>query len=46
MNPDDLRVTLKLNGETMQDESTKDMIFNVARVVSYARTPRGCSPGT
>ncbi|MBC7271448.1 MAG: fumarylacetoacetate hydrolase family protein, partial [Streptomyces sp.] len=26
--PDDLRVTLKLNGETMQDESTKDMIFD------------------
>ncbi|MGW1835060.1 fumarylacetoacetate hydrolase family protein [Streptomyces sp. NPDC002067] len=35
-NSDDLRITLKLNGETMQNESTKDMIFNVARMVSYA----------
>jgi 2,4-diketo-3-deoxy-L-fuconate hydrolase len=34
--PGDLRVTLKLNGETMQDESTKDMLFSVARIVSYA----------
>ncbi|MEV2253505.1 fumarylacetoacetate hydrolase family protein [Streptomyces sp. NPDC050147] len=33
--PDDLQVTLELNGETMQDESTKDMIFSVARLVSY-----------
>jgi 2-keto-4-pentenoate hydratase/2-oxohepta-3-ene-1,7-dioic acid hydratase in catechol pathway len=33
--PADLRITLKLNGEAMQDESTKDMIFGVARLVSY-----------
>jgi 2-keto-4-pentenoate hydratase/2-oxohepta-3-ene-1,7-dioic acid hydratase in catechol pathway len=33
--PGDLQVTLKLNGQTMQDESTKDMIFGVARLVSY-----------
>jgi 2-keto-4-pentenoate hydratase/2-oxohepta-3-ene-1,7-dioic acid hydratase in catechol pathway len=32
----DLRIMLKLNGETMQDESTADMIFDVARLVSYA----------
>ncbi|GHK05020.1 fumarylacetoacetate hydrolase family protein [Streptomyces sp. NPDC003753] len=39
--PGDLRVTLKLNGETMQDESTKDMLFGVARLVSYiSRTSR------
>ncbi|WP_399134055.1 fumarylacetoacetate hydrolase family protein [Streptomyces sp. Li-HN-5-11] len=39
--PSDLRVTLKLNGDTMQDESTKDMIFGVARLVSYiSRTAR------
>jgi len=39
--PGDLRVTLKLNGETMQDESTKDMLFGVARLVSYiSRTAR------
>ncbi|WP_030938173.1 fumarylacetoacetate hydrolase family protein [Streptomyces sp. NRRL S-646] len=39
--PQDLRVTLKLNGDTMQDESTKDMLFGVARLVSYiSRTSR------
>ena len=39
--PGDLRVTLKLNGDTMQDESTKDMLFGVARLVSYiSRTSR------
>ncbi|MFI9544760.1 fumarylacetoacetate hydrolase family protein [Streptomyces sp. NPDC052016] len=43
--PDDLRVTLKLNGETMQDESTKDMIFNVARMVSYASQTAHLLPG-
>jgi 2-keto-4-pentenoate hydratase/2-oxohepta-3-ene-1,7-dioic acid hydratase in catechol pathway len=43
--PDDLRVTLKLNGETMQDESTKDMIFSVARMVSYASQTARLLPG-
>ncbi|MFI9567467.1 fumarylacetoacetate hydrolase family protein [Streptomyces rishiriensis] len=39
--PGDLRVTLKLNGETMQDESTGDMLFGIARLVSYiSRTSR------
>ncbi|MFD7455603.1 MULTISPECIES: fumarylacetoacetate hydrolase family protein [unclassified Streptomyces] len=44
-NPDDLRVTLKLNGDTMQDESTKDMIFKVARMVSYASQSARLLPG-
>ncbi len=43
--PDDLRLTLKLNGETMQDESTKDMIFNVARMVAYASRTARLLPG-
>ncbi|MET9514374.1 fumarylacetoacetate hydrolase family protein [Streptomyces sp. NPDC002994] len=43
--PGDLRVTLKLNGEAMQDESTKDMIFSVARVVSYASQSARLLPG-
>jgi 2-keto-4-pentenoate hydratase/2-oxohepta-3-ene-1,7-dioic acid hydratase in catechol pathway len=33
--PQDLRITLKLNGETMQDESTADMIFGVAALIEY-----------
>ncbi len=43
--PSDLRVTLKLNGETMQDESTKDMIFGVARMVSYISQTAQLLPG-
>ncbi|WP_417199058.1 fumarylacetoacetate hydrolase family protein [Streptomyces stelliscabiei] len=43
--PSDLRVTLKLNGETMQDESTKDMIFGVARMVSYISETAQLLPG-
>ncbi|HZP52101.1 fumarylacetoacetate hydrolase family protein [Actinocrinis sp.] len=33
--PGDLQVTLTLNGQTMQDESTKDMLFGVARLIAY-----------
>lgn len=33
--PQDLRLTLKLNGSTMQDESTADMIFGIARQIEY-----------
>jgi 2-keto-4-pentenoate hydratase/2-oxohepta-3-ene-1,7-dioic acid hydratase in catechol pathway len=43
--PGDLRVTLKLNGRTMQDESTKDMLFGVARLVSYASQSAQLLPG-
>ncbi|MFI1031281.1 fumarylacetoacetate hydrolase family protein [Streptomyces sp. NPDC020951] len=43
--PADLRVTLKLNGETMQDESTKDMIFSIARIVSHASQAAQLLPG-
>ncbi|RFC71029.1 fumarylacetoacetate hydrolase family protein [Streptomyces sp. AcE210] len=43
--PGDLWLVLKLNGETMQDESTKDMIFNVARMVSYASQSAQLLPG-
>jgi 2-keto-4-pentenoate hydratase/2-oxohepta-3-ene-1,7-dioic acid hydratase in catechol pathway len=31
--PQQLQITLKLNGQTMQDESTADMIFSVARMI-------------
>ncbi len=43
--PGDLRVTLKLNGETMQDESTEDMLFGIARLVSYASQASRLLPG-
>jgi 2-keto-4-pentenoate hydratase/2-oxohepta-3-ene-1,7-dioic acid hydratase in catechol pathway len=41
----DLRVTLTVNGVTYQDESTKDMIFNVARLVSYISQSARLLPG-
>lgn len=34
-NPQNLQITLKLNGQTMQDESTADMLFDVARQIEY-----------
>ncbi|MGA5757663.1 fumarylacetoacetate hydrolase family protein [Nonomuraea bangladeshensis] len=43
--PGELQVTLKLNGEVMQDESTKDMIFGVARLVSYVSQTVELLPG-
>ncbi|MFE0823281.1 fumarylacetoacetate hydrolase family protein [Streptomyces sp. NPDC058794] len=43
--PGDLRLTLKLNGQNMQDESTNDMIFDVARMVSYASRTARLLPG-
>jgi 2,4-didehydro-3-deoxy-L-rhamnonate hydrolase len=33
--PQDLRITLKLNGQVMQDESSSDMLFDVARQIEY-----------
>ena len=33
--PENLRLWLKLNGKTVQDSSTSDMIFGVKHVVSY-----------
>ncbi|MFD3686297.1 fumarylacetoacetate hydrolase family protein [Nocardiopsis sp. NPDC058631] len=43
--PADLRVTLRLNGQVMQDESTKDMIFDVARLVSHVSQTVELLPG-
>lgn len=33
--PGNLRIQLRLNGETMQDSSTRQLIFSVAELVSY-----------
>jgi 2-keto-4-pentenoate hydratase/2-oxohepta-3-ene-1,7-dioic acid hydratase in catechol pathway len=43
--PGDLRVTLSLNGDVMQDESTKDMIFDVASLVAHASQYATLLPG-
>ncbi len=34
-NPQALQITLKLNGQMMQDESTSDMIFSVAQLIEF-----------
>ena len=43
--PMDLQITLRLNGDLMQDESTKDMIFDVAQLVSYCSQIATLLPG-
>jgi 2,4-didehydro-3-deoxy-L-rhamnonate hydrolase len=43
--PQQLRVTLKLNGQVMQDEETSDMIFSVARLIEYLSQGVELQPG-
>ncbi|GAA0954842.1 fumarylacetoacetate hydrolase family protein [Actinocorallia libanotica] len=43
--PGDLHVRLTVNGTAYQDESTKDMIFGVARLVSYISQSARLLPG-
>lgn len=43
--PQQLQITLKLNGETMQDESTSDMIFGVARQIEELSAAVELLPG-
>ena len=35
LDPSELQVQSRLNGRTMQDGSTSDLIFNVPQIVSY-----------
>jgi len=43
--PQALQVTLRLNGQTMQDESTADMIFSVARLIEFISAHVQLLPG-
>jgi 2-keto-4-pentenoate hydratase/2-oxohepta-3-ene-1,7-dioic acid hydratase in catechol pathway len=43
--PADLRVTLKLNGQTMQDETTADMIFGVPELIAHVSAITPLRPG-
>jgi 2-keto-4-pentenoate hydratase/2-oxohepta-3-ene-1,7-dioic acid hydratase in catechol pathway len=43
--PQALRVRCRVNGETMQDASTADMIFGVAELVSFASRATTLEPG-
>lgn len=43
--PGDLRITLRHNGVVRQDESTKDMIFDIPRLIAYVSTTTTLLPG-
>jgi 2,4-didehydro-3-deoxy-L-rhamnonate hydrolase len=43
--PQKLHITLKLNGQTMQDEATSDMIFTVAHLIEYLSSGVELQPG-
>jgi len=43
--PTDLRITLSVNGDIMQDESTKDMLFDVPALVAEASQTTTLLPG-
>jgi 2-keto-4-pentenoate hydratase/2-oxohepta-3-ene-1,7-dioic acid hydratase in catechol pathway len=43
--PAGLRVTLKLNGQTMQDETTADMIFGVPELIAHVSAITPLRPG-
>jgi 2,4-diketo-3-deoxy-L-fuconate hydrolase len=43
--PHDLRLLLKLNGDVMQDETTADMVFDIARQIEYISRHAQLWPG-
>lgn len=45
LNPDDLLVQTRLNGEVVQSERTKDLIFDVRTIVSYLSRYITLEPG-
>lgn len=44
-NPQNLRITTKVNGTTVQDSSTADMIFGVAKTISFLSQGTTLMPG-
>jgi len=43
--PGDLRIALRLNGQTMQDSNTKQLIFSVPKLVAYISQVTTLMPG-
>jgi 2-keto-4-pentenoate hydratase/2-oxohepta-3-ene-1,7-dioic acid hydratase in catechol pathway len=43
--PMNLRLRLRVNGQTMQDESTSDMLFDIATLISYISSVAELRPG-
>lgn len=46
IDPDNLKITCRLDGQVMQDSSTSDMIFSCRRIVSYLSRSFTLLPGT
>ncbi len=46
LDPSDLLIQMRVNGETVQNQSTKDMVFNVPYLVSYLSRSLTLLPGT
>jgi 2-keto-4-pentenoate hydratase/2-oxohepta-3-ene-1,7-dioic acid hydratase in catechol pathway len=46
LDPGDLHIQMRLNGQVMQDDSTKSMVFGVAAIVSYLSRGMTLLPGT
>ncbi len=44
--PQTLRLTTRINGETMQDSTTGDMIFSVAELIAFLSQGTTLQPGT
>ena len=45
LNPNDLQVITRLNGEVRQQERTRDLIFNIETIVSYISQYVTLEPG-
>ena len=45
LDPSDLRIQTRLNGETRQDGSTSDLLFSVPKLVSYISDAMTLQPG-
>jgi 2-keto-4-pentenoate hydratase/2-oxohepta-3-ene-1,7-dioic acid hydratase in catechol pathway len=45
-NPNALRIRTLLNGETMQDWNTDDMIFDVPAIIEFLSASKTLLPGT
>ena len=43
--PQNLRITLRVNGETMQDSNTRNMIFSVAELIEFISNVVTLEPG-
>jgi len=45
-NPNNLRLTTRVNGEVLQDSSTADMIFDIPALVEFLSGETTLAPGT